>query len=177
MARRNVSIPLSVKIFPYFSSIAAFARQLEEVGANGLVLFSRLYQPDIGLEGSDPAPDPRLSGSSELVSRLQWIGMLAGRVDVSLVASGGIHTATDVLKCVLVGADTTQMISALMLNGAPYLRTVTGGIARWLDAHGYTSLDEIRGLMSLERRADPRASPRAGYLQVLQGWTSAERRA
>ena len=69
------------------------------------------------------------------------------------------------------------MISALMLNGAPYLRTVTGGIARWLDAHGYTSLDEIRGLMSLERRADPRASPRAGYLQVLQGWTSAERRA
>lgn len=175
-ARRSVSIPVAVKIFPYFSSIAALARQLEEVGANGIVLFNRLYQPDIDLEGDDPSPDPRLSSSSELVSRLQWIAMLAGRVDVTLVASGGVHTAADVLKCVLVGADTTQMVSALMLHGASHLRTVTEGVVRWLDAHGHASLGEVRGTMSLEHRADPRAFPRAGYLQVLQGWKTAERR-
>ena len=175
-ARRNVSIPVAVKIFPYFSSIAALARQLEEVGADGIVLFNRLYQPDIDPQGDDSTPDPRLSSSSELVSRLQWIAMLAGRVDVTLVASGGVHTAADVLKCVLVGADTTQMVSALMLHGASHLKTVTEGVARWLDAHGHASLDEVRGTMSLEHRADPRALPRAGYLQVLQGWKTAERR-
>lgn len=176
-ARRSVSFPIAVKFFPYFSSIASLARQLEEVGANGLVLFNRLYQPDIDLEGGGPSPDPRLSSSSELLSRLHWIAMLAGRVDVSLAASGGVHTAADVLKCVLAGADVTQMVSALMLHGAGHLKTVVAGVARWLDEHGHGSLDEVRGLMSLERRADPRAFPRAGYLQVLQGWKTADRRA
>ena len=176
-ARRNVEIPLAVKIFPYFSSIASLARQLEEVGANGLVLFNRLYQPDIDLEeGGVPTADPRLSSSSELLSRLHWIAMLAGRVDVSLAASGGVHTAADVLKCVLAGADATQMVSALLLHGAGHLRTVNEGVARWLEAHGHESLDDVRGLMSLERRADPRALPRAGYLHVLQGWRTADRR-
>ena len=177
-ARRSIGIPIAVKIFPYFSSIAAFARQLEEVGANGLVLFNRLYQPDIDLEGGGgPASDPRLSSSSELLARLNWIAMLAGRVDVSLAASGGVHTAADVLKCILVGADVTQMVSALMLNGAGHLRAVLGGVARWLEEHGHASLDDVRGVMSLERRADPRAFPRAGYLHVLQGWRTADRRA
>ncbi len=176
-ARRNVGIPIAVKIFPYFSSIAAFARQLEEVGANGLVLFNRLYQPDIDLEGGTPTSDPRLSSPSELLSRLNWIAMLAGRVDVSLAASGGVHTAADVLKCVLAGADVTQMVSALMLHGPEHLRAVNHGVASWLEAHGHTSLDDVRGQMSLERRADPRAVPRAGYLHVLQGWRTADRRA
>ena len=175
-ARRSISIPAAVKIFPYFSSIASLARQLEEVGASGLVLFNRLYQPDIDLEGGEPTADPRLSSPSELVSRLHWISLLAGRVDVSLAASGGVHTAADVLRCVLAGADVTQMVSALILHGPGHLRTVTDGIARWLEAHGHESLDDVRGIMSLERRADPRAFPRAGYLQVLQGWKTAERR-
>ncbi len=175
-ARRSISIPVAVKIFPYFSSIASLARQLEEVGANGLVLFNRLYQPDIDLEGGEPTADPRLSSPSELVSRLHWIALLAGRVDVSLAASGGVHTAADVLRCVLAGADVTQMVSALILHGVAHLRTVTDGIARWLEAHDHESLDDVRGLMSLERRADPRAFPRPGYLQVLQGWKTAERR-
>ncbi len=119
-----------MKIFPYFSSIASLARQLEEVGANGLVLFNRLYQPDIDLEGGEPTADPRLSSPSELVSRLHWIALLAGRVDVSLAASGGVHTAADVLRCVLAGADVTQMVSALILHGVAHLKTVTDGIAR-----------------------------------------------
>jgi len=174
-ARRSVSFPIAVKIFPYFSSIASLARQLEEVGASGLVLFNRLYQPDVPLEGGEPKPDPRLSSSSELLSRLHWIALLAGRVDVSLAASGGVHTAADVLKCILAGADATQMVSALMLHGASHLTEVNAGVARWLEEHGHGSLDEIRGVMSLERRADPRAFPRAGYLQVLQGWKTAER--
>jgi dihydroorotate dehydrogenase (fumarate) len=175
-ARRSVSIPLAVKIFPYFSSIASLARQLEEVGANGLVMFNRLYQPDIPLEGGEPKPDPRLSSSSELLARLNWIAMLAGRVDVSLVASGGVHTAADVLKCILAGADATQMVSALILHGIEHLTAVNEGVALWLEMHGHESLDEVRGLMSLEHRADPRAFPRAGYLHVLQGWRAAERR-
>jgi dihydroorotate dehydrogenase (fumarate) len=175
-ARRTVAIPIAVKIFPYFSSIASLARQLEEVGANGLVLFNRLYQPDIDLEAGEISPDPRLSSSSELLARLNWIAMLAGRVDVSLAASGGVHTAADVLKCVLAGADVTQMVSALIVHGPDHLRAVNRGVADWLERNGHEALDDVRGQRSLERLADPRAFPRAGYLHVLQGWKTAERR-
>ncbi len=176
-ARRHVAIPIAVKIFPYFSSIAALARQVEEVGANGLVLFNRLYQPDIDLERGELSPDPRLSSSTELLGRLHWIAMLAGRVELSLAASGGVHAAEDVLKCVLAGADVTQMVSALLLHGPRHLRTVRAGIEGWLERHGHASLDDVRGVASLERREDPRAFPRAGYLHVLQGWKTVERRA
>jgi dihydroorotate dehydrogenase (fumarate) len=166
--RSLVSIPVAVKIFPYFSSIASLARQFEEIGVNGLVLFNRSYQPDIDLETLEVKPDLRLSSSTELLSRLYWIAMLSGRVDLSLAVTGGVHTGADALKAILAGADVVQMVSALLQNGPGHLKVVREEIERWLEAHGHSSLDEVRGSMSLEKREDSRAFTRAGVLEVLQ---------
>ncbi|MCM3876805.1 MAG: alpha-hydroxy-acid oxidizing protein, partial [Thermoanaerobaculia bacterium] len=156
------------KIFPYFSSIASLARQFEEIGVNGLVLFNRSYQPDIDLETLEVKPDLRLSSSTELLSRLYWIAMLSGRVDLSLAVTGGVHSGADALKAILAGADVVQMVSALLQNGPRHLKIVREEIERWLEAHGHSSLEEVRGSMSLERREDSRAFTRAGFLEVLQ---------
>jgi len=166
--RSLVSIPVAVKIFPFFSSIASLARQFEEIGVNGLVLFNRSYQPDIDLENLEVKPDLRLSTSTDLLSRLYWIAMLSGRVDLSLAVTGGVHTGADALKAILAGADVVQMVSALIQNGPGHLKVVREEMERWLGCHGRSSLEELRGLMSLERREDGRAFARAGLLQVLQ---------
>ena len=166
--RSLVSIPVAVKIFPYFSSIASLARQFEENGVNGLVVFNRSYQPDIDLETLEVKPDLRLSSSTELLSRLYWIAMLSGRVDLSLAVTGGVHTGADALKAILAGADAVQMVSALLQNGPGHLKVVREEMERWLERHDHASLEEVRGIMSLERREDGRAFTRAGLLQVLQ---------
>ena len=166
--RSLVSIPVAVKIFPYFSSVASLARQFEEIGVNGLVLFNRSYQPDIDLENLEVKPDLRLSTSTDLLSRLYWIAMLSGRVDLSLAVTGGVHTGADALKAILAGADIVQMVSALLQNGPRHLKVVREEMERWLECHGHSSLEELRGLMSLERREDGSAFARAGLLQVLQ---------
>jgi dihydroorotate dehydrogenase (fumarate) len=166
--RSLVSIPVAVKIFPYFSSIPSLARQFEEIGVNGLVLFNRSYQPDIDLETLEVKPDQRLSTSAELLSRLYWIAMLSGRVDVSLAVTGGVHTGEDALKAILAGADAVQMVSALLQNGPGHLKVVRQEMEQWLEAHGYSSLTEVRGSMSLEKREDGRAFTRAGFLELLQ---------
>jgi dihydroorotate dehydrogenase (fumarate) len=166
--RALVSIPVAVKIFPYFSSIPSLARQFEEIGVNGLVLFNRSYQPDIDLETMEVKPDERLSSSAELLSRLYWIAMLSGRVDVSLAVTGGVHTGADALKAILAGADAVQMVSALLQHGPGYLKVVRQEMEQWLEAHGHSSLAEVRGSMSLERREDGRAFTRAGFLELLQ---------
>jgi dihydroorotate dehydrogenase (fumarate) len=166
--RALVRIPVAVKIFPYFSSIPSLARQFEEIGVNGLVLFNRSYQPDIDLETFEVKPDLRLSSSSELLSRLYWIAMLSGRVDLSLAVTGGVHSGGDALKAILAGAEAVQMVSALLLHGPGYLAVVRREVEQWLEAHGISSLDEVRGSMSLEKREDSRSFMRAGILQVLQ---------
>jgi dihydroorotate dehydrogenase (fumarate) len=166
--RSLVSIPVAVKIFPYFSSIASLARQFEEIGANGLVLFNRSYQPDIDLETLEVGPDLRLSSSSELLPRLYWLTTLFGRVDLSLCVTGGVHTGADALKAILAGADAVQMVSALLENGPGHLKVVRKELEQWLECHGYSSLDEVRGCMSLERREDASPFTRAGLVRVLQ---------
>jgi dihydroorotate dehydrogenase (fumarate) len=167
--RSLVSIPVAVKIFPYFSSIASLARQFEEIGAKGLVLFNRIYQPDIDLEKLEVGPDLRLSSSTELLPRLYWITMLFGRVDLSLAVSGGVHTGADAMKAILAGADAVQMVSALLKNGPDHLKVVRRELEQWLECHGYSSLGEVRGCMSLEQREDASPFNRAGFVRVLQG--------
>jgi dihydroorotate dehydrogenase (fumarate) len=166
--RSLVSIPLAVKIFPYFSSIASLARQFEEIGVNGLVLFNRSYQPDIDLETLEMKPDECLSSSTELLSRLHWIALLSGRVDLSLAVTGGVHTAADALKSVLVGADAVQMVSALIEKGPGHLKVVRREMEEWLESHGHSSLSDLRGSLSLEKREDASSLTRAGLLKVLQ---------
>ena len=160
--KHSVSIPVSVKIYPFFSSIVCFARQLDEMGVAGLVLFNRCYQPEIDLETRTVRPDMTLSTSADLLPRLHWIAMLAGRLQLSLAATGGVHTAHDALKAIFAGADVLQMASALIKYGPEHLAAVRDEMAQWMDAHGHHALTDLRGCMSLEKFPDSGAFHCAG---------------
>ncbi len=168
--RKSVKIPLAVKLSPFHSAMAHYARQLEAAGANGLVLFNRFYQPDIDPEALEAVPRLVLSDSSELLLRLRWLAVLSGRSQTSLACSGGVHTPLDAIKALMAGATVVQMVSALLQNGPFRLRAVTEEVSRWLEQHEYTSLAQLRGSMNLARCPDPRAFERANYMRILQSW-------
>jgi dihydroorotate dehydrogenase (fumarate) len=167
--KESVSIPVAVKLSPFYSSIANFAHQLDKVGVDALVLFNRFYQPDIDVEQLEVVR-VNLSSSAELLLRLRWLAVLCGRLNAQLAATGGVHTAADAIKAVMAGADAVQMVSALLQRGPGYLREVRAVAARWLEEHDYASLREMHGSMSLLRCPDPRAYERANYVKVLQSW-------
>jgi dihydroorotate dehydrogenase (fumarate) len=170
--RGSVSIPLAVKIGPFFSSTANMARRIVESGADGLVLFNRFLQPDIDLETLSVDPTLHLSTSEELRLPLRWIAVLFGRVPCSLAATTGVHTAEDALKLLLAGADVTMMASALFRNGPEHLGAVLDGVRNWLEEHGYDSVAQARGSVSQRNVADPVAFARANYMQMLVDFTS-----
>ena len=159
-----------MKLSPFHSAMAHYARQLEAAGANGLVLFNRFYQPDIDPEALEAVPRLVLSDSSELLLRLRWLAVLSGRSQTSLACSGGVHTPLDAIKALMAGATVVQMVSALLQNGPFRLRAVTEEVSRWLEQHEYTSLAQLRGSMNLARCPDPRAFERANYMRILQSW-------
>jgi dihydroorotate dehydrogenase (fumarate) len=165
--RRATGIPLAVKLSPYFSSLANLAGQLVEAGADGLVLFNRFYQPDLDIEAMEVRPALELSSSAELRLPLRWIAILHRRHRVSLAASTGVHTATDVVKVLLAGADVAMMTSALLRNGPDHLRTVEVGLRDWMDGHGYETVDRLRGRLSQRSVPDPAAFERANYIKTL----------
>jgi dihydroorotate dehydrogenase (fumarate) len=165
--RRAIGIPLAVKLSPYFSSLANLAGQLVEAGANGLVLFNRFYQPDLDVETLEVTPRLELSSSVELRLPLRWIAILHRRFGVSLAASTGIHTATDLAKVLLAGADVAMMTSALLHNGPDYLRSLEVRLRDWMDRHGYETVDQFRGRLSQRSVPDPAAFERANYLKTL----------
>ena len=166
----GVHIPVAVKLSPFYSSLLNLARQLDETGARGLLLFNRFYQPDIDPENLEAIPALRLSDSSELLLRIRWLGILHGRVRASLGVTGGVHTALDAVKAVMAGAHAVQLVSALLRNGPEHLNLVRAGFARWLEEHEYDSVEQMRGNMSLFRCPDPAAYERTGYMTVLQSW-------
>jgi dihydroorotate dehydrogenase (fumarate) len=168
--RDVVSIPVAVKLSPFYSSIAHFARCLDEVGVDGLVLFNRFYQPEIDLEQLEVVRVVNLSTPAELLLRLRWLAILSGRVRASLAATGGVHTATDAVKAVMAGAHAVQMVSALLARGPGYLKEVRQGMERWLVEHEYESLRQMQGSMSLLRCDNPKAYERANYIRILQSW-------
>jgi dihydroorotate dehydrogenase (fumarate) len=168
VVKESITIPLAVKLSPFFSALPHLAAQLDRIGTNGLILFNRFYQPDIDPERRQPVRTLRFSDSSELPLRLRWIAILAGRVRSSLAVSGGVHTAADAVKAVLAGADAVQMVSALMTDGPVALTQVRDGFARWADAQGYASVREMRGAASLMRTPAPDDYERANYMDVLR---------
>ena len=168
--RAAVALPLAVKLSPFYSSLAHLAQQIDLLGADGLVLFNRFYQPDIDPEVLEVVPSLRFSDSSELRPRLRWLAILSGRVQLGLAASGGVHTGLDALKAVMAGAHAVQLVSALLRHGPGHLAVVRADLAHWLEEHEYESLAEARGSMSLQRCPDPAAFERANYLHVLQSW-------
>ena len=163
-----VQIPVAIKLSPFFSNMAYTARRLERAGADGLVLFNRFYQPDIDLDELEIRPNVLLSTPQALRLPLTWIGILYGRVRVSMAATSGIHSAEDVIKLLLVGADVTQMCSALLRNGITHLRYVERELRDWLEEHEYESVAQMQGSMSQLRCPDPGAFERAQYMRAVK---------
>ncbi|MGI9606398.1 MAG: dihydroorotate dehydrogenase-like protein [Acidimicrobiales bacterium] len=165
--RANVSIPLAVKLGPYFSSPANIARRIVDAGADGLVLFNRFYQPDIDLDTMRVTPNLFLSTNAEMRLVLRWMAILRGRVNASLAATTGVHEADDVVKLVLAGADVAMMTSALLRKGPQHAGVVIDGVRQWFSDRGYASLDEGRGSLSQQSSPDPSAFERANYAEAI----------
>jgi dihydroorotate dehydrogenase (fumarate) len=168
--RGAVGIPVAVKLSPFYTTLAHFARRLDGAAADGLVLFNRFYQPDIDVDELQVRRSLHLSHSSELPLRLRWLAILSGKLRCSLAASGGVHSVTDALQALMAGADAVQVVSALLKFGPGYLGNLRQGLARWLEEHEYESLGQLKGSMSLEACPDPRVYERANYMLTLQGW-------
>ena len=165
--RRLTSIPLAVKLGPYFSNFANMAACFDAVGADGLVLFNRFYQPDIDLEKMEATPNLGLSSPMEMRLPLRWIGILFGKVRANLAATSGIHLPADVIKMVMAGADVTMLCSVLMRRGIEHIEQIEKEIVAWLEQHKYESLTQIKGLMSQQNCSDPSAFERAQYVRAL----------
>jgi dihydroorotate dehydrogenase (fumarate) len=166
--KESIGIPLAVKLSPFYSALPHLAAQLDRIGADGLVLFNRFYQPDIDPVRREAIPSLRYSDSSELLLRLRFIAILAGRVRASLALSGGVHEPIDAVKAVMAGADGVQLVSALMKGGPRVLTTIRDKFAQWGDDHGFASVHEMRGCASLARGSQPGAIERANYIDVLR---------
>jgi dihydroorotate dehydrogenase (fumarate) len=165
-----VKIPVAVKLSPFYSSLAHLAKQLDDAGADGLVLFNRFYQPDLDVEELEVVPSLKLSDSSELLLRLRWLAILSGHVKGSLACSGGVHTPLDAIKAMMAGAHAVQVVSALLQRGPAYLATLRDGMASWMEEHEYASLEQMQGSMSHQNSPNPQALERANYMRILQGW-------
>jgi dihydroorotate dehydrogenase (fumarate) len=165
-----VSIPIAIKLSPYFSAIGSMALELERAGANALVLFNRFYQPDIDIAQLRLLTDLKLSEPNEIRLPLLWLGVLSGRIKASLAATTGVTTAEEVVKYLLVGADTVMTTSALLRHGVTYITGLLGGLTDWLSAREFTSLEKVRGMLSHRRSNNPDAFERANYIKILQGF-------
>ena len=170
--RSATKIPLAVKLSPYFSNFANMAERFDVLGADGLVLFNRFYQPDIDLEKMEVTPNLTLSVPADMRLSLHWIGILYGKIRASLAATSGIYQAYDVIKMVMAGADVTMLCSALMRYGIVHIQKVEMETAAWLEDHQFGSLTEIKGRMSQQNCPDPSAFERAQYVRGLSSYTS-----
>jgi dihydroorotate dehydrogenase (fumarate) len=166
--RSAVSIPVAVKLSPFFSALGNLAEAVVGAGADGLVLFNRFYQPDIDLDTLTVVPSLDLSSSAELRLPLRWIGVLRDRLACSLALSGGVHTSRDAIKGLLAGANVVMSTSALLRFGPEHVRELTRGISSWLDENDYESVHQMRGSMSQNSVPDPDAYERSNYLKVLR---------
>ena len=167
-----MKIPVAVKVAPYFSAMANMASRLARAGASGLVLFNRFLQPDIELEELQVAPHLVLSTSDELRLALRWIAILRGRVATSFAATGGAHTADDVLKLLLAGSDCVMVASSLLKKGPAHIGVLVRGVEAWLAERGYDSVEQMKGSLSQQACPDPDAFERANYMKALKSYTS-----
>ena len=171
MVRRAVRIPLAVKLSPFYTSLPSMARALERAGAQGVILFNRFYQPDIDPDALEVVSRIKLSTSSELLLRIRWLAVLAGRSGLDLGCSGGVHTARDAIKAIMAGATAVQTVSMLLKRGPGHLAVLLRDTREWFEQHEYESLNQARGSMSLARCPNPAAFERGNYVRILQGWS------
>ena len=166
----GLGIPVAVKLAPYFTNLANLSGRLVEAGAKGLVFFNRFYQPDFDLEALEVLPSLKLSTQYELLLRLHWVAILSGRVKTDFAITGGVHTAQDVLKSMMAGAQVVEIASAILKNGIGYLKTIENDLIAWMVEHEYESIQQMQGSMSQRSVANPNAFLRANYLKVLSSY-------
>lgn len=169
--KRTVRVPVAVKLSPFFSAPANIAMRLDDAGANSLVLFNRFYQPDFDVESLEVVPRLTLSHPDELLLRLHWAAILSDHVEADLAITGGVHTAIDVVKCIMAGASVAMMASALLQQGICHAGTILADLQRWLEEHEYDSVRQMCGSMSRGSVGDPTAFERGNYMRVLSSYT------
>jgi dihydroorotate dehydrogenase (fumarate) len=168
--KKHVSIPVAMKLSPYFSAMPHVASMLDAEGADALVLFNRFYQPDIDIEALEVTPNLQLSTPVEMRLPMRWIAILYGRLDCSMALTSGIHSAEDVIKAVMVGADVANVCSVLLKEGPGHIKELLKGVNVWLEEHEYESVTQMKGSMSHRSVADPAAFERANYMKVLNSY-------
>jgi dihydroorotate dehydrogenase (fumarate) len=168
--RKQVRLPLSVKLSPQFSAIGNLVRQIEAAGADGVALFNRFYQPDIDTDDLELDQTLHLSTSADSLLAMRWIAILHGRVGLSLAATGGVHTAEDAIKLLLCGADVTYLCSSLLSAGPGRLDEIHAGVLAWLDEHEYESVAQLKGSLSQKNSPDPGAYERGNYIRLLSSY-------
>jgi dihydroorotate dehydrogenase (fumarate) len=168
--KSEVTIPVAVKLSPFFSNFANMAKRLDEAGANGLVLFNRFYQPDVELESLEIKPNILLSTPMASRLPLRWIALLHGKLKASLAATSGIHRASDSLKMLLVGADVTMLCSTVIRHGIPQIAMIEREMTDWLNEHEYESIRQLKGSLSQKNCPEPAAFERAQYMKALTGY-------
>ncbi|GAB4415350.1 MAG: dihydroorotate dehydrogenase-like protein [Bacteroidia bacterium] len=168
--KEAVQVPVAIKLNPYFSAFADMARQLDEAGANALVLFNRFYEPDIDIDRLELSTALELSSPAEVRLPILWLGVLYGKLKASLAATTGVNSAREVIKYILAGADVAMTASALLKHGIPYLRRMNHDIQFWMEARGIETLREMRGILSQQHVANPTAYERANYIKILGGY-------
>jgi dihydroorotate dehydrogenase (fumarate) len=168
--KTNLRIPVAVKLGHHFSAFANMAQRLDQAGVDALVLFNRFYQPDFDLENLEVVPDLNLSSPYELRLRLRWVALLCGRIKADLAVTGGVHSAQDVLKAMMAGANVAMMTSALLQHGTAHVKTILADMEHWMEEHEYESIQQMRGSMSQKSVAQPAAFERANYMRVLRSY-------
>jgi len=168
--KKQVNIPVAVKLSPFFTALPNFADRLADAGADALVLFNRFFQPDIDVGQGDVVPNLTLSTPADMRLSLRWIAILHGEIDTSLALTSGVHSADDVLKAIMAGADVANVCSVLLKEGIGKITELVGGVSKGLDEKGLRSLADIKGNLSLQSYVEPWAFERASYLKLLQSY-------
>jgi dihydroorotate dehydrogenase (fumarate) len=165
--KAQVTIPVAMKLSPYFSAMPHMASMLDAEGADALVLFNRFYQPDLDIENLEVTPNLILSRSAEMRLPLRWVAILYGHIDASMALTTGIHTPEDVVKALMAGADVANVCSLLLREGIQKVETLRAGLQVWMDEHEYASVEQMKGSLSQKSIAEPTAFERANYMKML----------
>ena len=168
--KHHIKIPIAVKLSPFFTALGDVAHQLDQAGADGLILFNRFYQPDIDITTMTAVPHLELSTNTELPLRLRWVAILHSRLRCSLAVTGGVAAPTDGIKAILAGAHAVQMVSAILRHGPAYFWEMRDGLARWMESKQLLSVNDVRGRAD-GRTASANILERANYIRTLQSWT------
>lgn len=168
--KKQLNIPLAVKLSPYYSALPAFAKRLSNAGADGLVLFNRFYQPDIDTETLEVIPNLNLSDSNDLLLPLRWVAILHGKIKTDLALTSGVHNEKDVLKAMMAGANVVEITSEFLANGIGRATEILSGLEKWMVEYEYKSINQMLGSMSHKAVAEPAAFERANYMKALQSF-------